>query len=124
VSGLEPAIGRVVAMVPAALLVLFTGLLVLLALPCDKQRRAYALAASAVAMGALAALWGTPTGRPGAPVSGHHRAVIHDAAGDPLHPYATSHEAIQVLPDPAEEAIDLLEALNSRPPIPRANDEP
>lgn len=59
-SGIEPAVARVMVIVPAALLVLLTGILVLLALPCDKERRAYALAVSAQAMQALSALMNAP----------------------------------------------------------------
>jgi fumarate reductase subunit D len=59
-SAVSPAvsfsIARLAAAVPAAILVLFIGLLWLLGLLCGKERRKYITTLSRQAMGALAAL--------------------------------------------------------------------
>jgi hypothetical protein len=116
-SGIEPAVGRVVAMVPAALLVLLTCILLLLALPCDKDRRAYALAASALAMGALAALLRTSPDRKGQASASQTPATVHSVVHDPLAERITTHETFKRLPQPTQLAIDLLEAFSRQPPI-------
>ncbi len=51
-----PSAGRVVAVVPATLLVVFAGLLVLIGLPCDKGRRQYVMKVSGQAMNAASAM--------------------------------------------------------------------
>jgi len=51
--GSGPAIVRTAAVIPIAILVLFTGLLWLLALPCGKERRSYVTTLSAQAMRAV-----------------------------------------------------------------------
>jgi hypothetical protein len=54
--GMGPAMARVTAVVPAVLLVLFTGLLWLLGLMCGRERRRYVIILSQQAMSALGVL--------------------------------------------------------------------
>jgi hypothetical protein len=53
---LGPAAARVAAVIPAALLVLLIGVLWLLGLACDKDRRSYVTTISEQAMGAIQVL--------------------------------------------------------------------
>jgi len=104
-------------MIPAALLVLLTCVLVLLALPCDRERRAYALAASALAMGALAALLRTSPDRKWQPSAPQTPATAHGVVHDPLAEPITTHETLKRFPEPTQQAVDLLEAFSRQPPI-------
>jgi hypothetical protein len=113
-SGIEPAVGRLVAMIPAALLVLLNGILLLLALPCDKQRRDYALEASSLAMGALAGLLHTPPARKGQLSMSEPAGAIHAVTQDTLPQSTNSDEALKMLPESTQQAINIV-----RPRVPQ-----
>lgn len=115
-SGIEPAVGRVVAMIPAALLVLLTGILVLLALPCGKDRRTYALVASTVAMRTLAALLRASPGRRGQlPPPPQESVIVSGVTHAPLPELTTTSEAAKLLREQAQQVSDLLEVLSQSP---------
>ena len=54
------AFARIAAAIPLAILVLFIGLLWLLALPCGKERRSYVTAISAQVMRAISTFMAGP----------------------------------------------------------------
>lgn len=72
--GAGPAMMRVAAVIPVVLLVLFTGLLWLLGLMCDRERRRYVTNLSQQAMEAIDALLHGPPAPPSPPTT-HTRAV-------------------------------------------------
>jgi len=62
--GAGAVIVRAVAVVPVVLLILFTGLLCLLGLVCDEQRRAYVTAISSRAMSTIEVMLHGPAAVP------------------------------------------------------------
>jgi hypothetical protein len=54
--GVGPSLGQVAAAIPASILMVFVGVLWLVALPCDKSRRQYVEKISDQAMRAAAAM--------------------------------------------------------------------
>jgi hypothetical protein len=88
---------------------------VVLALPCDKNRRAYALAASALAMGALAVLMHAPGGRSGPSAEDNLRTTNHELVQDMRHEGSGTQGAVDRLPGPVRQALALLEAFGDPP---------
>jgi hypothetical protein len=73
---------RAAAVIPAALLVLFAGLLWLLGLLCGRERRSYVITVSQQAMDVVGMLLlGTPGTRPQGPLAGADR--LADVAKPP-----------------------------------------
>jgi hypothetical protein len=63
--GVGPSLGQVAAVVPASILMIFVGVLWLIALPCDESRRDYVEKISGQAMQAVAAMLRVGSRTPG-----------------------------------------------------------
>ena len=83
-----PAMMRVAAVIPVVLLVLFTGLLWLLGLMCDRERRSYVTNLSCQAMEAIGALLHGPPALPPVPTHAHAASSGPHSAGLPPTPGA------------------------------------
>jgi len=79
-----PALAKAVAVIPIAVLALFTGLLWLLALPCGKQRQTYVTTISAQAMHAIEALFTSPDAATWPSVEANRLPQLHQDDDHPL----------------------------------------
>ena len=100
VPGVEAAAIRVAAVIPAMLLILFSGLLWLLGLPCDAERRSYVLKASQQAMTTAGILLHGPAAATGQ-VADLGAAAPEEAAREVLETPREAPEVGRSAPEPA-----------------------